>query len=371
MKKRILISTTSGDIHAIAVQHHLRSKGHTVVRWIGSDIPVRQQASTWIKEDGDCFNVYGDEYDLYKPSFDIVWNRRVARPDVPPEMHPGDYTVARRENIAFYQAVLDQLGRHAVWINDQDCARKANIKPYQLVVAKDVGFKVPTTLVSNRPADIRSFINGHHGNYIYKPFYPAVWRKPRGYAALFTAHVTNNLLPSDDTIKLTPGIYQEEIRKKYEIRLTYMGGFISAAKLDSQKCSRTKIDWRSGPADELEITPISIPVHITALVNKLMARLGLAFGCIDIILTENNDYVFLEINEAGQFLWLEEINQEVPLLDTFCAFLTCSNTSHFSGSSSQDSYAFKRLMDDGSIEQTLVEDERLHSSTDSGLEVQD
>ena len=39
------------------------------------------------------------------------------------------------------------------------------------------------------------------------------------------------------------------------------------------------------------------------------------------ISTPSGDYVFLEVNEAGAFLWLEERLPELHLLDAFCEFL--------------------------------------------------
>lgn len=37
----------------------------------------------------------------------------------------------------------------------------------------------------------------------------------------------------------------------------------------------------------------------------LVARMGLTYGAIDMILTPNGRYIFLEINPNGQYLWVE------------------------------------------------------------------
>ncbi|MEJ2669125.1 MAG: MvdD family ATP-grasp ribosomal peptide maturase, partial [Gammaproteobacteria bacterium] len=36
-----------------------------------------------------------------------------------------------------------------------------------------------------------------------------------------------------------------------------------------------------------------------------MDLLGLNFGCIDMILTPDDEFVFLEVNPNGQWLWVE------------------------------------------------------------------
>ncbi len=38
-----------------------------------------------------------------------------------------------------------------------------------------------------------------------------------------------------------------------------------------------------------------------------MDRLGLNYGAIDIILTPEQKHVFLEINPAGEFFWLDKL----------------------------------------------------------------
>jgi len=39
----------------------------------------------------------------------------------------------------------------------------------------------------------------------------------------------------------------------------------------------------------------------------LVEKLGLVFGCIDMIVTPRGEFIFLEINPNGQWLWIEEL----------------------------------------------------------------
>ncbi len=57
-----------------------------------------------------------------------------------------------------------------------------------------------------------------------------------------------------------------------------------------------------------------------------MKKLGLVFGCFDFIVTPDNEYYFLEINEQGQFLWIEEVNPDIKMLDAFVNFLINKNS---------------------------------------------
>ncbi len=51
-----------------------------------------------------------------------------------------------------------------------------------------------------------------------------------------------------------------------------------------------------------------------------MEALGLVFGAIDLIVTPGNEYVFLEVNPAGQFLWIDS-QTGLPLVDALSEML--------------------------------------------------
>lgn len=38
-----------------------------------------------------------------------------------------------------------------------------------------------------------------------------------------------------------------------------------------------------------------------------MTKLGLVFGALDFIIKPNGEYIFLEVNPNGQWLWLDDI----------------------------------------------------------------
>ena len=101
-----------------------------------------------------------------------------------------------------------------------------------------------------------------------------------------------------------------------------MGQHVVAARLNSNALTkRGQTDWRQASLSSLEVEVVSIPDTLRAGCLKLLEALGLVFGCIDVIKSEDGDYVFLEVNQMGQFLWLEEANPQIPLLDAFCQFL--------------------------------------------------
>jgi glutathione synthase/RimK-type ligase-like ATP-grasp enzyme len=81
-----------------------------------------------------------------------------------------------------------------------------------------------------------------------------------------------------------------------------------ACKIDSQvkENDKGRIDWREGYDHEISFTPIELPVEINKKCEAFLEEVECNFGCFDIIFTENDEYVFLECNLNGQWLWIEE-----------------------------------------------------------------
>lgn len=223
-------------------------------------------------------------------------------------------------------------------VNDVPAARVAEqSKTFQLEVASSCGFRCPATLVSNSPAQIKAFLASHR-EVIFKPLRFASWESERGMATHYTTPVTLADLPSEEILRSAPGIFQEKIAKRYELRVTVMGRWIVAAQLDSQSIDACKSDWRV-PGHRVPVQEITLPQAIQAQCLALMRGLGLAFGCLDLIYTPDGEYVFLEVNQQGQFLWIEERAPAIPLLDTFAQFLSAGDR-EFSGPSRPATVSF-------------------------------
>jgi len=135
----------------------------------------------------------------------------------------------------------------------------------------------------------------------------------------YTSLVEERDLVSDRVLRLTPGIYQAVVPKRYEIRVTVIGHRVFAAKIFSQDTEHGRLDWRKA-YDELKMEQCTLPTSVVDRCLELMRQLGIVFGCFDFIVTPSGEYFFLEVNEMGQFLFVEHY-AGLPLLDAFCNFL--------------------------------------------------
>ena len=88
-----------------------------------------------------------------------------------------------------------------------------------------------------------------------------------------------------------------------DLRVTIIGDEIFAATVDLRDLEYD-VDVRMNL--NAKHVAHDLPDDIADKLRGLMRRLGLVYGAIDLRLTGDGRYVFLEINPAGQFLYVEE-----------------------------------------------------------------
>lgn len=70
----------------------------------------------------------------------------------------------------------------------------------------------------------------------------------------------------------------------------------------SQEDQQTEVDFRNYNFEKPNRTvPFLLPIDLQEKLIQLMKNLHLKSGSIDMVLTEEGDYVFLEVNPVGQF----------------------------------------------------------------------
>lgn len=237
--------------------------------------------------------------------------------------HPDDLPVIEKESSLFLDNILPMIGHSGTrWINHPQADERAKSKTHQLQTARELGFLIPDTLMGNDIAAVRKFVMDHPEGVVHKSFYPHVWHNEDGSQTNNrTAEITAAQLEHTFAVQACPSIYQAKVEKKHELRVTVMGDSVLASKIDSQRDGPT-IDWRHEGGlghDNLNYSELSKDVKDRC--RALCRQLGLAFGCIDLIVTPEDEFVFLEINRIGQFLFNEVADAEIPMLDTFCRFL--------------------------------------------------
>lgn len=225
------------------------------------------------------------------------------------KLNPEGVDFARDEWRALLEA-LYALYKNALWVSHPDKLREAARKPVQMLIARELGLKTPATLITNDAGKAKEFFEMYGGRVICKPT-GSGWiysQDGKDVRYVLTNRVGKSELEAIEEIQIAPVTFQEEIPKVYEIRANVVGQEVLAIKIDSQRSELSKLDWRRYDVKNTPYSAYQLPKEIEEKCLKLTHRLGLEFGAIDLICRPDGEYIFLEINGNGQFLWAEDLS---------------------------------------------------------------
>jgi hypothetical protein len=316
---KIIILAPENDSHTIPIKWSLEKAGYEVACWPGLGWEKERQASLLL---GDEVRVMLGGYAV-QPG-DVVWVRRPEDPLPNPKVTEADRKFAEQEYRSFYLNVVYLLERLPVWcINKYSSSRMINNKSVQLLVARECGLQIPPALMSNSPQAVKSFFDERAGSQlIYKGFLPHIWnnQSTRNVAITRAVTLTREQLPADHVLTYAPGIYQQIVAKRFDVRMVLLGNRIYSHAVRTPKDA---LDWRYDAAQgNASIEPIETPPEIEQSVLSFARQFGICFGSLDFAVDDQGHWWFLEINEEGQFLWLDQANPGLKLQEKFCAFIT-------------------------------------------------
>ena len=155
-----------------------------------------------------------------------------------------------------------------------------------------------------------------------KPYVKSIKKHAVGVVRInrYTLVVSTRDVGYAGALRRGPVIFQAYVPKRLELRVTVVGSAVFAAEIHSQHTRRTRHDWRRYDHYQTPLGRHALPDDVAGRCRRLVAELGLCYGAIDLILTPDGRYVFLEINPNGQYLWIEEATG-LPISDALCDLL--------------------------------------------------
>jgi glutathione synthase/RimK-type ligase-like ATP-grasp enzyme len=258
----------------------------------------------------------GFSYSLLEEGrFDSVWFRRTKLPELQGlSVAEANYVLVETDSLL--KNIFSTLS--ARWLSSPNSVYRAESKLLQLRTAHDIGFSIPETLVTNSKEEVRQFYRELNGRVIVKPLSQTRLNDGENTSFIFTSEVSPDVLERISDLDLTPCIFQENVPKLDELRVTVVGDEVFAAKVNSQDFEETRTDWRK---KELHFEPIKLPSFVADLCTDLLRSLKLKFGAIDLIRTPDGKYIFLEINPNGQWVWIEN-HTSLKISDAIIRYLT-------------------------------------------------
>jgi glutathione synthase/RimK-type ligase-like ATP-grasp enzyme len=231
-----------------------------------------------------------------------------------PNLAGGDDAIERGFNAREIEETLRSIWRmvpEGAWLNHPENIWLANNKIKQLILAADMGFKIPDTLVSSRAKEALAFTRDHHNDAIAKPVKHGFFNSDTSTNLIFTEIVEcEDILKLENCSQIVPAIFQPRLEKKFDLRITVVGNKLFPVAILSQEHAETTVDWRTWDISEgidLAHERFDLPRDISDRCLVLNRKLGLKFSCIDMVLTKSGEFVFLEINPNGQWAWIESL----------------------------------------------------------------
>lgn len=323
MNDEIIILSSADDPHAFSVAEGIRRMGGEVTIWYTGDFPTSSWATIEFYGDRMTLDIRGPHQSIVGAQPRTVWNRRMSKTVDVSALHPADQTFGSAQSFDLRRSTVDLLGARSFWVNAPQAQARAILKPVQMREAQIAGFEVPRTLYSNDRTQILAFIRAMGGSVVFKQMaLVGVWSDGARRFAPYTTVVTEQEIPDEPRTAAAPGIFQEILSRAYELRVTMIGERMFVTRLDPPHSDDAKIDWRLAVmrGQTSRMTPGTLPERVAQSIRSYMSAMNLVFGCFDLIVTPEGRHVFIECNEAGQFLFVEEETGEA-VLDAFVAFL--------------------------------------------------
>lgn len=298
----ILLLTNKQDITADLVVLELQRRGADYLRFNTEEFPQNVQISLdYQNRLSGFFYFINRKHKLSFADIESVWYRRPTLPSPDKRIPEKFMPFSIRESFELLNGVWNNL--NCYWLSNPHKIRLAECKITQLGVAQQLGFVVPPTMISNNPADIEDFYEKCNKNIVVKPIKMGLVGDG---VVVFTNKITPAAFENIESAALVPAIYQANISKKYDIRITIVGDKVFPIEIHSQTFEDASIDWRHSQHVNIPHKVHSLPESLAKRCLKLVKVLGLEFGAIDMILTPDGDYYFLEINPNGQWAWIEK-----------------------------------------------------------------
>jgi glutathione synthase/RimK-type ligase-like ATP-grasp enzyme len=300
-----LLLTHSADVFTIDRVHAALTRlGWDAVRFDTDSFPVRVGLTLEQRRDGHEAVLEFEHRTVRLADVRAVWLRRLWAPRLPEAMAPADREACTDAARTALIDVLTHATPRARWVNGLEASTRAESKVLQLIEARALGLEVPATTLTNSPAWVERLRRR-------EPRLVTKLLTPLSYAMHARRFVYTSVLDEADhaamgRLKYAPQLFQPLVAKAAELRVVIVGREIFVGAIDAARSRRGQVDWRR--LDGTERVPWrrgTLPASVEQKARALLRRLGLGSGALDFIVTPEGRHVFLEVNPAGEWGWLE------------------------------------------------------------------
>lgn len=207
----------------------------------------------------------------------------------------------KNENRVIAQFILSRLHhKNALGNYFNTDANKFSI----LLKAKNIGLAIPETIVTSSKEELIAF-RLKHQKVITKCNSEVINRTKEGVSIIsYTKEVGEKeieFMPNS----FSPSLFQKAISKKFELRIFFIDDDFFSSAIFSQLDMQTAVDFRVyNHTKPNRVVPFKLPIAIKKKLSILMKECHYNTGSIDLIVSDRNEFIFLEVNPVGQFDWV-------------------------------------------------------------------
>ena len=318
----LLIVTNKSDLACDFLVLRVKERGIDFVRLNTEDYGAQYEFDLAVSEGGpELALTFRNDTQLTNANIRAVYFRQAVLPELDPEIAPQDLSFAMRETREHFRSLWRTIEERK-WLNHPRNLWLASNKVEQLSVAVRQGFSVPDTIVTRSSHKIRDFFTVHNGQVICKAVKNGFVNHKDGATVALTQRIGEEFLSRVQDYAPVPSIFQNEIRKVYDIRVVVIGPEVFATAIHSQEHEETEVDWRAWDLCDFSLRhePIELPHAVARACLSITAHYNLAYSAIDLVLGQDGTYYFLEMNPNGQWAWIEH-KTGYPIRDKLIDFL--------------------------------------------------
>lgn len=302
----ILIFSERADLNTRIVLSYLNTKNESFEVFLEDDT-IELEYSIAANEFN--YQVYkNDKFVCNSQEIKSIWYRRT-------DIRVGRFGTGQfsQEGLEIYSSEhvktrYDQIQR---CFHNKKCLGKFGFGNYNkiefLEVCTSLNIEIPKTLVTKSKQTLTEFWGTCNGAVITKSLaYPYERTNYNNSGEIESYQLGYTVPVGPQELASLPeyfdlSIFQKMLDKQFEIRTIYLDGKTYSQAIFSQSREVAALDYRQGYDSGMRTCNYTLPLFVDDQVKKLMKKLDLNFGSLDIVVTQDKRYVFLEVNPNGQY----------------------------------------------------------------------
>lgn len=303
----LLVVTNKTDLASDYLIIRLKERCIPFARLNTEDLGSRFSVDISITRGEEDFEIrFSDGRTITRNNVMAVYLRQPLGPMPPDDVAPSDRDFVKREMAELLRSLWRLIDRDK-WFNHPGHLWLASNKVEQLSIASSIGFAFPETLVSGSKESVTAFFADHDGRVICKAVKHGFTRDGNTAIVAGTQRIDDQFINSFSDFALVPMIYQREIPKTFDVRVTVVGNNVFATAIHSQEFTETEVDWRVWDIGNFDLKHerITLPKTVADNCRRITRHFSLRYSAIDLVLGKDDEFYFLEMNPNGQWAWIE------------------------------------------------------------------